>query len=590
MSFKTFVQIVPIIFFAYTFLVNAAYGKTGKSMTIEIDAAAEEGMINPLYTPSVFASWSTREAQELFSKDAKKLGMVRLSVEYAMSTSTSMDDYVQKIRKIGKQWKRIEQKQGRIVLTIARMPLWLSSNQSKKKLSQHDFLAYEASPPKNYELWSQLVYETVKHFNGDLGLDLYYELWNEPDSKGFWLGTEEEFFKLYKYFVLGARSADSHAKVGGPTVASPGGVIGKQPAVESRPSIYNFIEYANRESIPDLGLLRLPIDFLVWHQFNADPYRGWTKPVNQIKKSLEQYNYEQTILIVDEWALWSTRAFNDPLRDTEYAAAYTAATLYGMDTAGINFQSIAALQDFASDPQNIFHGDFGILTKENMGYMLKKPAYNAIMMHNATTGGMKIKTVLHNSATTSSIPTVGALATKHADRITILVWNYIAPVREYFLTHLQDLGYSPDILQKKIKKKHPRLSEKDAQRFMKDENAIDTLGISAEAKKNLKNARISALKSRVLTKELVSIDLKLKNPPFSSMKYERFAIDSSHSNSFSQYQRARKQGKSEKDALQTAKEHQELEKVEEKILNKTDTIDPFLAEPYSVHLITLTRP
>lgn len=64
---------------------------------------------------------------------------------------------------------------------------------NRKKLSQHDFLAYEASPPKNYELWSQLVYETVKPFNGDLGLDLYYELWNEPDSKGFWLGTEEEF-------------------------------------------------------------------------------------------------------------------------------------------------------------------------------------------------------------------------------------------------------------------------------------------------------------------------------------------------------------------------------------------------------------
>lgn len=193
-----------------------------------------------------------------------------------------------------------------------------------------------------------------------------------PIQKDFGL-EQKKNFKLYKYFVLGARSADSHAKVGGPTVASPGGIIGKQPAVESRPSIYNFIEYANRESIPDLGLLRLPIDFLVWHQFNADPYHGWTKPVNQIKKSLEQYNYEQTILIVDEWALWSTRAFNDPLRDTEYAAAYTAATLYGMDTAGIHFQSIAALQDFASDPQNIFHGDFGILTKENMGYMLKNP-------------------------------------------------------------------------------------------------------------------------------------------------------------------------------------------------------------------------
>ncbi len=173
------------------------------------------------------------------------------------------------------------------------MPRWLSSNQSKKMAGgSHGFLTYEASLPKNYEQWSKLVYETIKHFNKDLGLYIYYELWNEPNSLDFWLGTKEEFLKLYKFFVLGERRADPKAKVGGPTVSGPKTAIGSKTK-KSKPFLYDFIEYSDSEKIPELGLSRLPIDFLVWHQFNSDPHNGWGKFVNQIGGTLKKFNYNQ---------------------------------------------------------------------------------------------------------------------------------------------------------------------------------------------------------------------------------------------------------------------------------------------------------
>lgn len=588
MYLNKLIYITLLVFLAFINNAGTVLLSAEKGVVIEVDAAVEEGVISPIFSPSVFASWSSKDAKNTFLRDARCVGLGRLSVESYMTSSISMDDYIQKLQKAGAEWGLIEKKQGKIILTLARMPYWLSSNQSREKLGPHDFLAYEASPPKSYEQWSQLVYETVKHFNLDLGLDVYYELWNEPDSKGFWLGTEEEFLKLYKYFVLGARSAVPDAKVGGPTVSNPRGVIGN-PSRESMPLIYSFIEYASSESIPELGLSCLPIDFLVWHQFNSDPHNGWTKPANQIRETLKQFHYNQTALIVDEWALWSTKAWEDPLRDTQYAAAYAAATLFGVDKAGIHLQSIAALQDFEYQKGHVFHGDFGLLTKGEMGQVIKKSAYNALMIYNSTEGGIRIKTIVCNPLLISLIPTVEAITTKHPDRMTIIIWNYISPPREYFIASLEALGYTLETLKRMIKKKKPNITYKDISRFVEDEKTIDDLAISEEVKKDIKNARAVAMKSQGLAIKPVSIQIRLSNSPFYSMKYERFTIDSSHSNSFYYYQTAKKQGKDEKDAIKSAMEHQELEKVEENILNSIDTIPPIVMEPYSVHLITLTK-
>lgn len=562
------------------------------AIEVEIDAEKEEGPISPIFRPSVFASWADREAQIAFLRDVNNIGLVRLSVEPIMSGSSDLKDYKERLKSVGQGWNQIEQKGGKIILTLARMPRWLSSNPSTKELRPHEYLAYEASPPKNYELWSQLVYETVRHFNRDLGLDLYYELWNEPDSEGFWIGSKDDLLKLYKYFVLGAKKADPKARVGGPTVSNPGAVIGARSA-GSRPFIFDFIEYASREGIPELGLLRLPIDFLVWHQFDADPHEGWTRHVNQIREFLQRLNYNQTALIVDEWTLWTTQEWEDPLRDTKYGAAYAAATLTGMEKAGIQLQAIAALQDFEAGKEGIFHGDFGLLTKGTADQIIKKPVYNVLKMFDRIEGAVKIKTSVYNPLLPPSLRMVDAIAAKHPDRITIILYNYISFPEQYFKTHLQNLGYTQEMLREMIQKKKPDISQEDMLRLLKqlleDERVIDNMGILGKARQDIIDARRTAIKLQKLSKDPVLVQVRLKNYPAVSLSYERFVVDDTHSNSFYHYLAAKKEGKGERAAVQAAVSHQDLEKVEERIVSGADIGVSIVMEPYSVHLITLSK-
>src|SRR5688572_23202911 len=67
-----------------------------------------------------------------------------------------------------------------------------------------------AYPPKDYERWSELVYQWAKHCVDRYGRDevetWYWQTWNEANI-GYWRGTREEFFKLHDYAVASVRRA-----------------------------------------------------------------------------------------------------------------------------------------------------------------------------------------------------------------------------------------------------------------------------------------------------------------------------------------------------------------------------------------------
>lgn len=78
-----------------------------------------------------------------------------------------------------------------------------------------------AYPPKDYDKWSELVYQWVKHSINRYGKEevetWYWELWNEP--AGYWRGTMDEFFKLYDYTADAVKRALPTAKIGGLNIA-----------------------------------------------------------------------------------------------------------------------------------------------------------------------------------------------------------------------------------------------------------------------------------------------------------------------------------------------------------------------------------
>lgn len=82
-----------------------------------------------------------------------------------------------------------------------------------------------AYPPKDYNKWSELVFQFTKHCISRYGEkeieSWFWEVWNEPDITIYWKGTREEYFKLYDYSASAVKKACPKAKVGGPTTTDP---------------------------------------------------------------------------------------------------------------------------------------------------------------------------------------------------------------------------------------------------------------------------------------------------------------------------------------------------------------------------------
>jgi xylan 1,4-beta-xylosidase len=110
-----------------------------------------------------------------------------------------------------------------------------------------------AYPPKDYAKWGELVYQWAKHCAEKYGAaeagSWYWEVWNEPDIS-YWHGTPGEYNKLYDAAVLGVRRALPKALVGGPASTGPA----NQRAAEF---LRQFLEHCDKTDVP--------LDFITFH-------------------------------------------------------------------------------------------------------------------------------------------------------------------------------------------------------------------------------------------------------------------------------------------------------------------------------------
>jgi xylan 1,4-beta-xylosidase len=58
------------------------------------------------------------------------------------------------------------------------------------------------TPPRDYAQWSTLIHTLVGHWVDRYGIrevaEWFFEVWNEPNLKAFWTGTQTDYFKLYR--------------------------------------------------------------------------------------------------------------------------------------------------------------------------------------------------------------------------------------------------------------------------------------------------------------------------------------------------------------------------------------------------------
>jgi xylan 1,4-beta-xylosidase len=127
-----------------------------------------------------------------------------------------------------------------------------------QRISHDQGVAY---PPKDYNKWRDLAHAWVQHCIDRYGKDevnsWYWEVWNEPNIS-YWRGTPEEYFKLYDYAVDGIRSALPTAKVGGPETAGDARFTAK------------FLNHIAHDNSFATSKPHIPLDFISFHA-KGDP-------------------------------------------------------------------------------------------------------------------------------------------------------------------------------------------------------------------------------------------------------------------------------------------------------------------------------
>ncbi len=227
------------------------------------------------------------------------------------------------------------------------------------------------TPPKDYDIWKELIRQLVLHFTERYGADevktWYFEVWNEPNlSPGFWTGTQADYFKLYQYSAAAVKSVNKDYRIGGPATAG-------------ATWIPEMIEFCTKNNVP--------LDFISTHTYGVDQgfldeygNSGTVLSKNPMSVSGDILNSRKQIasssmpnleLHYTEWSSSYTPA--DPIHDSYHEAAYILQKIKQVGDAP-NSMSYWVFTDIfeESGPRfTPFHGGFGLLNTQG----INKPAY-----------------------------------------------------------------------------------------------------------------------------------------------------------------------------------------------------------------------
>jgi xylan 1,4-beta-xylosidase len=250
----------------------------------------------------------------------------------------------------------------RPIVELSFMPAMLASGYKKVFHYKAD-----VSPPADYAKWATLVSKLASHLIERYGaqeVSLWpIEVWNEPNMKGFWTGSKQDYFKLFDYTHKALKRVHSGLQVGGPVTA-------KNAWIE------DFIAHCESANVPP--------DFISTHTYPTDAFGGPDDDTaTQLSKSHLGVLREQaekvrktvgkTPLYYTEWCTSSNP--RDELHDDPYAAAYIMHTNLNMG-ALVDAYSYWTFSDIFEEnyfPSKPFQGGFGLMNVHG----IPKPAYRA---------------------------------------------------------------------------------------------------------------------------------------------------------------------------------------------------------------------
>lgn len=229
------------------------------------------------------------------------------------------------------------------------------------------------TPPKDYAKWEAFVAAFVQHCTERYGRDevrsWYFEVWNEPNLDGFWMGNPErksydewstvalaEYCKLYESSVRGVKSVDPAYRVGGPATAGEGWID---------------------EMLAFCAQKKVPIDFVSTHSYATiagyldehgntgtvfSPDRNSiTAGVKSVRKRMNRSPFAGAELHYTEWS--SSYTPSDPIHDSYHSAAFILNKIrhIGRAADSMSYWTFTDIFEEAGPRMTPFHGGFGML-------------------------------------------------------------------------------------------------------------------------------------------------------------------------------------------------------------------------------------
>ena len=262
------------------------------------------------------------------------------------------------------------------------------------------------TPPRDYKQWAALINRLVSHWVERYGAkevrDWFFEVWNEPNLRSFWTGTQRDYFKLYRYTATAIKDVDSSLRVGGPATA-------RSEWIE------DFVNFCERSKVP--------ADFISTHQYPTDGFRGDTEVqlfksqrgiMREKAQDTRRYARGRPVYYTE----WNSSANpQDPLHDEPYAAAFAVSTILearGL-VEGYSFWTFSDIFEEDRFPSQPFHGGFGLLTLHG----IPKPTYRAFELLHQLGDRQSLVDGLHE--------TVDCSVFQKDSSVTVLLTNHTTP-------------------------------------------------------------------------------------------------------------------------------------------------------------------
>jgi len=225
------------------------------------------------------------------------------------------------------------------------------------------------TPPADVDKWGALIREAVRHWEQRYGRDelktWYFEAWNEPDQGGFWSGTMDDYFALYRATAKAVKEVCPDYRVGGPATAG-------------LAWIDETIEFCESNGVP--------IDFISSHlygilgafdpdgstQFKLDTHpRVFWGPVNDARERIRNSARPDLEFHVTEWS--TSYSSRDPVHDSYRGPAFLLDKIKKCEghADSLSYWGFSDVFEELGPPTRPFHGGFGLMNLQG----LKKPAY-----------------------------------------------------------------------------------------------------------------------------------------------------------------------------------------------------------------------